>query len=212
MRAVGLFTHGGPEVLQVVELPEVHAGPGQVRIRVHAASSSLWPWPSSRSRYPVVRLRSIAQPQGARPQLWSLIATGAETIASIATTWYGIFIMGALVKIARAKRFIPRKARLTVLDRRAAPCDRALAEGQLAAFPAIIGGPKSPWTNGPCRIEPFHSARRHGGFLANKSTSLSEPVFIARRSLRRSAACVLVSSRGCAVHAVDVSNRIVKAL
>ena len=23
MRAVGLFTHGGPEVLQVVELPEV---------------------------------------------------------------------------------------------------------------------------------------------------------------------------------------------
>ena len=38
MRAVGLFTHGGPEVLQVVELPEVHAGPRQVRIRVHAAT------------------------------------------------------------------------------------------------------------------------------------------------------------------------------
>jgi NADPH:quinone reductase len=38
MRAVGLFTHGGPEVLQVVELPEVHAGPGQVRIQVHAAT------------------------------------------------------------------------------------------------------------------------------------------------------------------------------
>ena len=38
MRAVGLFTHGGPEVLQVVNLPEVHAGPGQVRIRVHAAA------------------------------------------------------------------------------------------------------------------------------------------------------------------------------
>ena len=38
MRAVGLFTHGGPDVLQVVEVPEVHAGPGQVRIRVHAAT------------------------------------------------------------------------------------------------------------------------------------------------------------------------------
>ncbi len=38
MRAVGLFTQGGPEVLQVVELPEVHAGPGEVRIRVHAAA------------------------------------------------------------------------------------------------------------------------------------------------------------------------------
>jgi NADPH2:quinone reductase len=38
MRAVGLFTHGGPEVLQVVDVPEVQAGPGLVRIRVHAAT------------------------------------------------------------------------------------------------------------------------------------------------------------------------------
>lgn len=38
MRAVGLMVHGGPEVLQVVEVPEVQAGPGQVRIRVHAAA------------------------------------------------------------------------------------------------------------------------------------------------------------------------------
>jgi NADPH2:quinone reductase len=38
MRAIGLYTHGGPEVLEVVDLPEVHAGPGDVRIRVHAAT------------------------------------------------------------------------------------------------------------------------------------------------------------------------------
>lgn len=38
MRAVGLFAQGGPDVLQVIELPEVHAGPGQVRIGVHAAT------------------------------------------------------------------------------------------------------------------------------------------------------------------------------
>ena len=38
MRAVGLMTHGGPEVLQVLDVPEVHAGPGEVRIRVHAAA------------------------------------------------------------------------------------------------------------------------------------------------------------------------------
>ncbi len=37
MRAVGLMVHGGPEVLQVVDLPETEAGPGQVRIRVQAA-------------------------------------------------------------------------------------------------------------------------------------------------------------------------------
>jgi NADPH2:quinone reductase len=38
MRAVGLMTHGGPEVLQTVDVPEVHAGPGQVRLRIYAAA------------------------------------------------------------------------------------------------------------------------------------------------------------------------------
>jgi len=38
MRAVGLMTHGGPEVLQVVDVPETHAGPGQVRLRVQAVA------------------------------------------------------------------------------------------------------------------------------------------------------------------------------
>jgi NADPH2:quinone reductase len=38
MRAVGLMVHGGPEVLQVIDVPAVQAGPGQVRVRVHAAA------------------------------------------------------------------------------------------------------------------------------------------------------------------------------
>lgn len=38
MRGVGVLEFGTPDVLQVVDLPEVHAGPGEVRIRVHAAS------------------------------------------------------------------------------------------------------------------------------------------------------------------------------
>jgi len=38
MRAVGAMTYGGPEVLKVVDIPEVHAGAGQVRLRVHAAA------------------------------------------------------------------------------------------------------------------------------------------------------------------------------
>jgi NADPH:quinone reductase len=36
-RAVMLTKKGGPEGLQVVELPIVHPGPGQLRVRVHAA-------------------------------------------------------------------------------------------------------------------------------------------------------------------------------
>lgn len=38
MRAIGVMQFGGPEVLQVVELPDPHAGPGEVRIRVHAVA------------------------------------------------------------------------------------------------------------------------------------------------------------------------------
>lgn len=38
MRGVGVIEFGGAEVLQIVELPEVHAGRGEVRIRVHAAA------------------------------------------------------------------------------------------------------------------------------------------------------------------------------
>jgi NADPH:quinone reductase-like Zn-dependent oxidoreductase len=38
MRAVVLRQHGGPEVLAVEELPEPHAGPGEVRVRVAAVA------------------------------------------------------------------------------------------------------------------------------------------------------------------------------
>jgi NADPH:quinone reductase-like Zn-dependent oxidoreductase len=40
MRVVGAKEYGGPEVLQVTEVPERHAGPGEVRIRVTAAAIS----------------------------------------------------------------------------------------------------------------------------------------------------------------------------
>ncbi|GAA4802682.1 NADP-dependent oxidoreductase [Actinomycetospora chlora] len=38
MRAIGVNTDGGPEALEVVELPEPHAGRGEVRLRVRAAA------------------------------------------------------------------------------------------------------------------------------------------------------------------------------
>jgi NADPH2:quinone reductase len=40
MRGVGINEFGGPESLEMVDLAEVHAGPGEVRIRVHAAAVS----------------------------------------------------------------------------------------------------------------------------------------------------------------------------
>ncbi len=38
MRVVGVMEFGGPEAFGVYELPDPHAGPGEVRIRVHAAT------------------------------------------------------------------------------------------------------------------------------------------------------------------------------
>lgn len=39
MRAAAFASPGPPEVLEVVELPDPHAGPGEVRVRVHAAGA-----------------------------------------------------------------------------------------------------------------------------------------------------------------------------
>ncbi|WP_127886692.1 NADP-dependent oxidoreductase [Rathayibacter festucae] len=38
MKAIGLTTYGGPDALQVLDVPEPHVGPGEVRIRVRAAA------------------------------------------------------------------------------------------------------------------------------------------------------------------------------
>src|SRR3954464_6794960 len=38
MRAIGYMKYGGPEVLKIFDLPEVHAGPGQLLIRNYAAT------------------------------------------------------------------------------------------------------------------------------------------------------------------------------
>jgi NADPH2:quinone reductase len=38
MHAIGFMKYGGPEVLKLYDLPEIHAAPGEVRIRNHAAT------------------------------------------------------------------------------------------------------------------------------------------------------------------------------
>jgi NADPH2:quinone reductase len=38
VKVIGVAEYGRPEVLRVFELPEPHAGPGEVRVRVRAAS------------------------------------------------------------------------------------------------------------------------------------------------------------------------------
>ena len=59
MKAVGIMKHGGPEALEVLEVPDINVGPGQIRIRNFAASVN----PVDVS----VRNGSMAQMQKANP-------------------------------------------------------------------------------------------------------------------------------------------------
>ena len=38
MRAIGLMKTGGPEVLEILDLPEVNVDDHEVRVKVHAAA------------------------------------------------------------------------------------------------------------------------------------------------------------------------------
>jgi NADPH:quinone reductase-like Zn-dependent oxidoreductase len=44
MKAVSYSQFGGPEVLKIVDLPDPHAGPGQIRVAVHAAGINATDW------------------------------------------------------------------------------------------------------------------------------------------------------------------------
>src|SRR6201995_1587109 len=44
MKAAQFSRFGGPEVLEIVDLPDPHPGPGQVRIVVHAAGINATEW------------------------------------------------------------------------------------------------------------------------------------------------------------------------
>ncbi len=44
MKAAQFSRFGGPEVLEIVDLPDPHPGPGQIRIAVHAAGINATEW------------------------------------------------------------------------------------------------------------------------------------------------------------------------
>jgi NADPH:quinone reductase-like Zn-dependent oxidoreductase len=48
MKVARFIKFGGPEVLEIVDLPDPHAGPGQIRIAVGAAGVNASDWKSAR--------------------------------------------------------------------------------------------------------------------------------------------------------------------
>ncbi|HLS48544.1 MAG TPA: NADP-dependent oxidoreductase [Actinomycetaceae bacterium] len=78
MRAVVVPRNGGPEVLEVVTLPDRHAGPGQVRIRVAAATVN----PTD--------LASRAYPRGQAPTSEEPLVLGMEAAGTIDEVGEGV--------------------------------------------------------------------------------------------------------------------------
>ena len=72
MRAAGVTEFGGPEALHIVDVPEEHAGPGQVRLRVTAAAVN------PTDTYLVLGAYADRDPQ----QVGVDLATCAEVVAS----------------------------------------------------------------------------------------------------------------------------------
>lgn len=64
-RAVIFETFGGPEVLQVRDIPEPHAGPGEVRVRIKAAGLNPMDWGIA-SRPEAARMFGITVPSRIR--------------------------------------------------------------------------------------------------------------------------------------------------
>lgn len=95
MKAIGLEQFGGPEVLHPVELPEAHAGNGEVRIRVRAAAvnpadamlrdGSLASWYADATPpfIPGMDVAGVVDEVGADVDPVSGLVVGAEVVAVI---------------------------------------------------------------------------------------------------------------------------------
>jgi NADPH:quinone reductase-like Zn-dependent oxidoreductase len=73
MKAVRFSRFGGPEVLEIVDLPDPHPGPGQVRIAVRAAGVNPSDWKKRKGlmdeELPQNRVRSRARQARAAGEL-----------------------------------------------------------------------------------------------------------------------------------------------
>jgi NADPH:quinone reductase-like Zn-dependent oxidoreductase len=98
MKAAAFTEFGGPEVLRVLELPEPHAGPGQVRVRVKAAGvqpydaavRSGWEPPGMKLAWPRVPGNEFA---GIVDESGSDIAVGTEVLGFTAVQAAAEFIV-----------------------------------------------------------------------------------------------------------------------
>ncbi|WP_274910955.1 NADP-dependent oxidoreductase [Streptomyces sp. WZ-12] len=121
MKAARFHQFGGPEVLEIVELPDPHPGPGQVRIAVRAAGVSPSDWKKRRG------LMDEGLPQTLGYEAAGVVDELGEGVADVAV---GDRVFGFSAEGAA-------QAELAVLSHYA-PIPQSLGFADAAALPAAI--------------------------------------------------------------------------
>lgn len=81
MKAVRFAAYGGPEVLELAEVPEPHAGPGQIRVAVRAAGVNPHDWRTREGQFQ--RIRPIDLPSGVGQDASGVVDEVGEGVADV---------------------------------------------------------------------------------------------------------------------------------
>ncbi|MET9265643.1 NADP-dependent oxidoreductase [Amycolatopsis sp. NPDC004079] len=82
MKAVRFAAYGGPDVLDLAEVPEPHAGPGQIRVAVRAAGVNPHDWRTREGQFR--RIRPIDLPSGVGQDASGVVDEVGEGVTDIA--------------------------------------------------------------------------------------------------------------------------------
>ncbi|WP_116201334.1 NADP-dependent oxidoreductase [Amycolatopsis circi] len=82
MKAVRFAAYGGPEVLELAEVPEPHAGPGQIRVAVRAAGVNPHDWRTREGQFQ--RIRPIDLPSGVGQDASGVVDEVGENVTDVA--------------------------------------------------------------------------------------------------------------------------------
>ncbi|ATY13797.1 NADP-dependent oxidoreductase [Amycolatopsis sp. AA4] len=82
MRAVRFAAYGGPEVLELADVPEPHAGPGQIRVAVRAAGVNPHDWRTREGQFQ--RIRPLELPSGVGQDASGVVDEVGEDVTDIA--------------------------------------------------------------------------------------------------------------------------------
>lgn len=81
MKAVRFAEYGGPEVLHLAEVPEPHAGPGQIRVAVRAAGVNPHDWRTREGQFR--RIRPLELPVGVGQDASGVVDEVGEAVTDV---------------------------------------------------------------------------------------------------------------------------------